>query len=143
MYRCLYRARNFFDRLPGIYLTTLPRTCRQMHAETALMVFSCGEFFLTSAAIDGFLTALQPQQRDAIKRVVIPLGYVEGGEYHRMLIGTDWSILSAFAGLERVTFMMFNLATFYRAAKTQETLEALKQIVGKNVKIVFMDYSEL
>jgi hypothetical protein len=114
-----------------------------MHAETALTVFSCGEFFFTPAAIDGFPTALQPQQRDAIKQVWIPLGYVEGGEYHRMLTGTDWSILSAFVGLERLTFMMYNLATFYRAANTQETLEALKQIVGKRVKVVFMDYSEL
>jgi hypothetical protein len=111
-----------------------------MHAETALMVFSCSEFMLAPTAIHGFLTALQPQQRDAIKHMWISLAYLE---WLRALLETDWSSLSAFVGLERVAVKLHDPASptpCYWASKMarrkQRIRDVLKQSVGEGVEIV-------
>jgi hypothetical protein len=95
---------------------------------------------LHPADIRHFLTTLQPQQSDAIKRVWIHLSYVEGEDYFRRLMGADWSILSAFAGLERVAVRVYGpsrYSAYSVAARKRVICEALKQGVGEGVEIVF------
>jgi hypothetical protein len=117
------------DQPPIQHFTTLATTCRQIHLESNLYIFTHNEFgFLgTGTSVGGFLANIQQRQLATISavRVWFPkIGYRCDGQ--RLS-----SNLGSFTGLQRVT-----TRTFGRQAASQAFASHIKSIVGQGVEVV-------
>jgi hypothetical protein len=94
---------------------------------------------LTLSAIPHFLSTIQPQQRDAIKRIRTGLLEFRYFREESMISG-----LAAFAGLEHVTIKLLRrrheiaeIDAYWLELWQKQIREAVEKSVGEGVEILF------
>lgn len=125
-------------------LQQISNTCRQIHCETALLIFQCSKFYSSSSfgGVEWWINRFQQHQSDAITT----LGFVLNVKAWRGVEGYVSAIisgLSLLAGLECVHIRLAGRRSPQQDPQydgfRQELSKAIQLSLGKDLKIFFND----